>query len=102
MRSKAAGERVLKSVTAFLAKRLRLPVNVAKSAVARPWERQFLGDTMTWHKQPPLKVAPTSVTWLKEKIRTRLREGRGRKRTMVIQNLHALLRGLLNTSGRRQ
>lgn len=43
VRSKAAGERVLKSVTEFLSKRLRLQVNAAKSAVARPWERKFPG-----------------------------------------------------------
>jgi RNA-directed DNA polymerase len=94
VRSKAAGERVLKSVTEFLSKRLRLKVNEAKSAVARPWERKFLGYSMTWHKaKPRLKVAPESVTRLKGKIRTILREGRGRKLTTVIQDLNALLRG---------
>lgn len=93
VRSKAAGERVLKSVTEFLFKRLRLPVNMAKSAVARPWERQFLGYSMTWHQQPRLKIAPAAVARLKEKIRTILREGRGCKLTTVIQDLNALLRG---------
>ena len=35
VRSREAGERVMKSVTSFLAKRLRLKVNAEKSAVAR-------------------------------------------------------------------
>ena len=43
VRSKAAGERVLKSVEGFLAKRLKLKVNREKSAVARPWKGKFLG-----------------------------------------------------------
>ena len=58
--------------------RLRLKVNAEKSAVARPWERKFLGYSMTWHKQPRLKVAPESVRRLKAKVRTIIREGRGR------------------------
>jgi hypothetical protein len=41
--SKRAGERALASVTSFLASRLRLTVNGAKSAVDRPWHRSFLG-----------------------------------------------------------
>ena len=31
------------SITRFLADTLKLKVNVAKSAVARPWTRKFLG-----------------------------------------------------------
>ncbi|MGM3932442.1 reverse transcriptase domain-containing protein, partial [Salmonella sp. NW378] len=43
VKSKAAGTRVMASLTRFLAARLKLTVNVAKSAVAYPWERKFLG-----------------------------------------------------------
>jgi len=43
VRSERAGQRVMASITAFIEKRLRLKVNVAKSAVARPEERHFLG-----------------------------------------------------------
>jgi hypothetical protein len=38
-----AGQRVMASVTAFVQRRLRLRVNEAKSAVARPEDRHFLG-----------------------------------------------------------
>ena len=41
--SKRAGERVMASVTKFLAVRLKLTVNSAKSAVDHPWHRTFLG-----------------------------------------------------------
>src|SRR5437667_176054 len=47
--SRSSGERVMKSITSFLDQRLRLKVNTEKSAVARPWERKFLGYSLTWH-----------------------------------------------------
>jgi RNA-directed DNA polymerase len=93
VRSRQAGERVMASITEFLEKRLRLKVNIEKSAVARPWERKFLGYSMTWHKQPRLKVAETSVKRLKAKVRTIFREGRGRSLSQVTKELNALLRG---------
>ena len=43
VRSERAGNRVMESVSAFIEKRMRLKVNTAKSAVARPEERHFLG-----------------------------------------------------------
>ena len=43
VRSQRAGERVMASVTRFLERRLKLRVNTAKSAVASPTERKFLG-----------------------------------------------------------
>lgn len=93
VQSRSAGERVMKSVTRFLSERLRLKVNAEKSAVARPWERKFLGYTMTWHKQPRLKAAPESIRRLKAKVRLILREGRGRSLSQVIKGLNQLLRG---------
>ncbi|WP_269140380.1 reverse transcriptase domain-containing protein, partial [Pseudomonas sp. Bc-h] len=45
--SERAGIRVLAGITQFLAKKLKLKVNEEKSAVARPWERKFLGFTFT-------------------------------------------------------
>lgn len=43
VRSERAGHRVMASVKSFIERRLRLKVNEAKSAVARPEERHFLG-----------------------------------------------------------
>ena len=47
VRSHRAGARVMRSVFHFLTTRLRLKVNVSKSAVARPEERRFLGFRIT-------------------------------------------------------
>lgn len=44
--SERSGERVMESVTKFIEGRLRLQVNSAKSAVARPETRHFLGFTL--------------------------------------------------------
>ena len=93
VQSSQAGERVMASITEFLEKRLRLKVNLEKSAVARPWKRKFLGYSMTWHQQPRLKVAGTSIQRLKAKVRTIFREGRGRSLSQVIKDLNSLLRG---------
>lgn len=45
--SQRAGERVLASVTSFLKRRLKLRVNLEKSAVDRPWLRTLLGFSFT-------------------------------------------------------
>src|SRR3954471_17041818 len=47
VRSRRAGERVMASLSRFLTKKLRLKVNEAKSAVARPEERKFLGFSIS-------------------------------------------------------
>src|SRR5271169_262238 len=47
VRSQRAGERVKRSITGFITRRLKLKVNEAKSAVARPVERKFLGFSFT-------------------------------------------------------
>src|SRR5258708_27163662 len=52
VRSQRAGERVMASIEGFLAKRLKLKVNKAKSAVAKPRVRKFLGFSFTGNRQP--------------------------------------------------
>jgi RNA-directed DNA polymerase len=93
VRSKAAGERVRESITCFLAKRLRLQVNQEKSAVARPWERKFLGYALTCHYRPRLRVAPAAVKRAKAFIKAVIRRGRGRALAKVIGDLTSFLRG---------
>ncbi len=93
VRSRTAGERTLASVERFLTKRLRLRVNREKSAVARPWQRKFLGYTVTVHREPKLRVAPESVARLKARLRLHFRAGRGRSLRRTVTDLKPLLRG---------
>ena len=94
--SRRAGNRVLNSIERFLAHRLRLQVNREKSAVDRPWKRTFLGYSMTWHKRPRLKVAPSSVNRLKMVLKKLFRQGRGRNLGRFIESLKPTLRGWIN------
>jgi RNA-directed DNA polymerase len=97
VQSRSAGERVMKSITSFLERRLRLKVNAEKSAVARPWERKFLGYSTTSNREPRLKVARESVNRLKEKLREVFRRGKGRNLGKLIEGeLTPLLRGWMN------
>ena len=93
VRSQQAGERVMASITRFLADTLKLTVNTAKSAVAPPWMRKFLGYSLTWHKAPKLRIAPTSLKRLEDKVRDVLKGARGRSLVKVIIVLNPILRG---------
>ena len=46
VKSKRAGERVMENITSFIEGKLKLKVNMNKSAVERPWKRKFLGFTL--------------------------------------------------------
>ena len=81
------------SITRFLAGTLKLTVNTAKSAVAPPWRRKFLGYRLTSHQAPKLKIASTSPKRLKDKICEVLKGARGRSLTTVITELNPILRG---------
>ena len=93
VRSKAAAERVMASVSMFLTRKLRLKVNADKSAVVRPWNSCFLGYSMTTNMKPKLKVAPASVRRLKKKLKKIFRIGRGRSIARLIEDLRPVLRG---------
>jgi RNA-directed DNA polymerase len=93
VKSEKAGNRVMASITRYLARRLKLTVNRDKSAVARPWKRSFLGYTMTAHKKPPLKVADRSVERFKCRVRELTKTGRGRAFTETVKALTLLIRG---------
>jgi RNA-directed DNA polymerase len=73
VRSERAGRRVMASVAAFIEKRLRLKVNAAKSAVARPEERHFLGFRFKCEPQDgSIEVRLSKRS--KERIDRRIRE----------------------------
>jgi group II intron reverse transcriptase/maturase len=91
--SERAGVDLLQSLTGFLAERLKLTVNEAKSAVARPWWRKFLGYSMTWHQRPKLRIAASSLQKLTKNVRVLLRGAHGRKLDATIRTLNPVLRG---------
>jgi hypothetical protein len=80
-------------IRVFLEEVLHLRVNAAKSAVARPWGRKFLGFSFTVQRETRLRIAPESVQRLMQRVRERLRSGRGRSLSHTIEDLNPLLRG---------
>jgi RNA-directed DNA polymerase len=75
VRSQAAGERVMASVTTFLEGKLRLKVNQGKSAVAPVGERQFLGHRLG--KYGSLGIGRKSLDRAKARLRETTRRNRG-------------------------
>jgi len=93
VRSERAGRRVMRNVTRFLTRRLQLKVNEAKSAVARPAERKFLGFSFSRNQEPKRRIAPKALWRCKQKIRELTRRTRGISLEQMIKELAAYLRG---------
>ncbi len=81
------------SLTRFLSRKLRLTVNSRKSAVDRPWKRQFLGFSFLSGRDAKLKMAPDREKRMKTKTRLLLRAGRGRKVETSLRLLAPIIRG---------
>ena len=97
VRSERAGQRVMASVSRFVERKLKLVVNRAKSAVARPAERKCLGYRLTADERGShLQVAPTSVARFREKVREVTRRRRGVSLQQVLVELRQYAYGWLN------
>ncbi|WP_317205598.1 group II intron reverse transcriptase/maturase [Janthinobacterium sp.] len=91
--SEKAGQHAMNSITGYLERKLRLQVNRDKSAVARPWERKFLGYSFTWHHKARLKIADGSLKRLKDKVRAIVVGNASRNLVDAIEELNPVLRG---------
>jgi RNA-directed DNA polymerase len=93
VRSQKAGERVLAGIERFLEKRLKLKVNKAKSAVARPSVRKFLGFSFTNGQSPRRRIAPQAIVRFKARVRELTRRTCGRSLVQVVKELSIYLVG---------
>jgi RNA-directed DNA polymerase len=100
VRSRRAGERVLKSITRFLTGKLKLKVNERKSAVAQPWERKFLGFSFTNSGMPKRRIAPKAVGRFKERVRELTSRTRGVSIERMAEELSRYLRGWIGYFGK--
>ncbi len=91
--SQRAGERVKQSISHFIEKTSRLKINVKKSAVARPWERKFLGFTFNSRRGHKIKISKIALERLKQTVRTLCRRTRGHSIFQVIAELRKSLLG---------
>jgi RNA-directed DNA polymerase len=93
VRSERAGQRVMTSVTQFITRRLKLKVNETKSAVARPWDRKFLGFSFTNGREPKRRIAPKARQRFKDRVRELTRRTRGISLQAMVRQLADYLRG---------
>jgi RNA-directed DNA polymerase len=100
--SRRAGERVMASITGFITTKLKLKVNEQKSAVARPWERKFLGFSFTANREPKRRIAPKAVIRFKARVREVTRRTRGVNVAKMAGELGRYLRGWLGYFGQCQ
>src|SRR6202051_272415 len=93
--SERAGQRVMERVTHFITHRLKLKVNQAKSAVAQPRQRKFLGFSFTSEREPRRRIAPKAIARFKERIREQTRRTRGLSLSQMVKEITTYLRGWL-------
>lgn len=99
--SAAAAQRVLASLTGWLARHLRLEVNSSKSGTGRPWERKFLGFIITANLL--IGIAPASLAKFKDQVREKwnARQSLTEKRTSrPVAQLRGRMVGILSARGR--
>jgi RNA-directed DNA polymerase len=93
VRSERAGQRVMESVTQFITQKLKLKVNEAKSAVARPQERKFLGFSFTAGPKVKRVIAPKAVDRFKRRIREITGRAKGVSMETAMEELAPYMRG---------
>jgi RNA-directed DNA polymerase len=91
VRSKRAGLRVLRSISRFLSSQLKLTVNEAKSAVDRPWKRQFLG--FTFSTRTNRRISLKAIKRFKNRIREITCRVRGRRIEVIVKELRQYMLG---------
>lgn len=90
------------SLSRFLPTKLKLKGNEPKSAVARPWERKFLGFSFTAAREPKRRIAPKALGRFQERVRELTRRTRGVSIARMAEGLTRYLRGWLGYFGKGQ
>ena len=81
------------SVTRFLARRLKLRVNAAKSAVDRPSARAFLGFSFTAARATKRRIAPQALVRFKARVRELTRRTKSVSVARLVEELSRYLVG---------
>jgi len=93
VRSERAGQRVMESISRFITQKLKLKVNEAKSAVARPEQRKFLGFSFTAGPEVKRIVAPKALNQFKQRIRDITRRAKSVSIETTMDELAPFMRG---------
>ena len=82
----------MESIPRFITQQLQLKVNEAKSAVARPQERKFLGFSFSTGPEVKRIIAPKALERFKHRIRETTRRAKGVNMETTIEELAPYLR----------
>src|SRR5450755_166817 len=93
VRSARADQRVMESISRFITQKLKLKVNEAKSAVARPGERKFLGFSFAAGPDIKRRIASKALVRFKRKVRELTGRTRGISIERMAKELTSYLRG---------
>ena len=94
VKSRKAGERVMKSIVSFIEMKLKLKVNRTKSGVRHCSEVKFLGYTLL--SEGGIRVSDKSVEKLKDRVKEITRRNRGVNFEEVIRELNLVIVGWSN------
>jgi len=83
----------MESVTRFITQELKLKVNEAKSAVAQPQERKFLGFSFTAGPEVKRVIAPKALDRFKRRVREITRRAKGVSMETTMEELAPYMRG---------
>src|SRR5436189_3213335 len=81
------------STTQFITQKLKLKVNEAKSAVARPQDRKFLGFSFTAGPEVTRVIAPKALDRFKQRIREITRQAKSVSLETTMEELAPYMRG---------
>ncbi|GEQ39105.1 group II intron reverse transcriptase/maturase [Tetragenococcus halophilus] len=99
VKSEMAANRVMKSITGWIERKLFLQVNVTKTKVVRPTQSQFLGFTF-WKNQKGWQCKPSKVskTKLYDKTKEVLKRKHAVSRPLAVTftKLNQIIRGWIN------
>jgi len=94
VRSQKAAERVKRSVSRFITRKLKLVVNEEKSKVTRPWHSKYLGFRITkFMGKTRIGVHEKSLRRFNCRVREITRRKRGRSLKCIVWELNQFLRG---------
>lgn len=100
VKSQRAGQRVMASVRGFIEEKLKLKINTAKSEVARPWERKFLGFSFYRSRNGiRIRIHPKSIQRFEDKIRIVLNKNRSQSMEERLEQLSAVTVGWIRYYG---
>ena len=98
VRKQRSGERVFRSISQFLEKKMRLKVNREKSKVDQPRNRKFLGFSFYSRKGGVgIRISPESIIRFRNRVKDLCRMGRGMNvGNFVCKLLNPYLQGWIN------